>query len=114
MVHDRKKQERKKSAIAFCCILFIVLFALLSLVACGKKTNVKGVIISKYINPPHTIYQPLYTGKVMMMMPYTHPEEHIIVVEVDLLNEQFERNVGHDLYNEVSVGDSVMIEVRIQ
>ena len=50
----------------------------------------------------------------MMMMPYTHPEEHIIVVEVDWLNEQFERNVGHDLYNEVSVGDSVMIEARIQ
>ena len=50
----------------------------------------------------------------MMIIPYTHPQEHIIVVEVDWLNEQFERNVGYDLYNEVSVGDSVMIEVRIK
>lgn len=114
MVHDRKKQERKMSAIAFCCILFIVLFALLSLVACGKKTNVKGVIVSKYINPPHTIYQPIYNGKTVMMLPYTHPEEHIIVVEVDWLNEQFKRNIGNDLYDSVNIGDSVIIDVRVK
>ena len=87
---------------------------LLIFAACGKKTNVKGVIVSKYINPPHTIYQPIYNGKTVIMLPYTYPEEHIIVVEVDWLNEQFKRNVGYDLYNEVSVGDSVMIEVRIK
>jgi hypothetical protein len=93
----------------------VLLFAmLLSLVACGEKANVKGVVVSKYVNPPHTTYNPFYNGKSMMMMPYTHPEEHIIVVEVDWLNEQFKRNVGYDLYNEVSVGDSVMIEVRIK
>ena len=93
----------------------VLLFAmLLSLVACGKKTNVKGVVVSKHVNPPHTIYTTLYNGKVMMMLPYTHPEEHIIVVEVDWLNEQFKRNVGYDLYNKVSVGDSVMIEVKIK
>ena len=28
--------------------------------------------------------------------------------------KQFKRNVGYDLYNELSVGDSVMIEVRIK
>lgn len=93
----------------------VLLFAMLLIfAACGKKTDVKGVVVSKYVNPPHTIYQPLFCGKGMMMMPYTYPEEHIIVVEVDWLNEQLERNVGYDLYNEVSVGDSVMIEVRIQ
>lgn len=93
----------------------VLLFAmLLSLAACGKKTNVKGVVVSKHVNPPYTIYQPVYNGKAMIMMPYTYPEEHIIVVEVDWLNEQFKRNVGYDLYNEVSVGDSVMIEVRIK
>ena len=48
------------------------------------------------------------------MVPYTHPEEHIIVVEVDWLNEQFKKNVGYDLYNKVSVGDSVIIEVRVK
>ena len=93
----------------------VLLFSMLLIfAACSKKTNVKGVVVSKHVNPPHTIYQPLYTGKGMMIIPYTHPQEHIIVVEVDWLNEQFERNVGHDLYNEVSVGDSVMIEARIQ
>ena len=49
-----------------------------------------------------------------MIMPYTYPQQHIIVVEVDWLDSQFERNVGYDLYNKVSVGDSVMIEVRIK
>ena len=93
----------------------VLLFTMLLIfAACGKKTNVKGVVASKHVNPPYTTYHPLYNGKSMMMMPYTHPEEHIIVVEVDWLNEQFERNVGYDLYNEVSVGDSVMIEVRIK
>ena len=93
----------------------VLLFAmLLSLVACGKKTNVKGVVVSKYVNPPHTIYQPIYNGKSMIMMPYTYPEQHVIVVEVDWLNEQFKREVGYDQYNKVSVGDSVMIEVRIK
>ena len=93
----------------------VLLFAmLLVFAACGKKTNVKGVIVNKYVNPPRTIYQPVYSGKVVMMIPYTYPQEHIIVVEVDWLNEQFKRNVGYDIYNEVSVGDSVMIEVRIK
>ena len=93
----------------------VLLFAmLLVFAACGKKTNVKGVVASKHVNPPHTILQPVYNGKTMVMIPFTHPEEHIIVVEVDWLNEQFKRNVGYDLYNEVNVGDSVMIEVRIK
>lgn len=93
----------------------VLLFAmLLSLVACGKKTNVKGVVVSKHVNPPYTIYQPVYCGKVTTMMPYTYPAEYIIVVEVDWLNKQFKRNVGYDLYDDVSIGDSVMIEVRIK
>lgn len=93
----------------------VLLFAMLLIfAACGKKTNVKGVIVSKYINPPHTIYQPIYNGKTVMMLPYTHPEEHIIVVEVDWLNEQFKRNVGNDLYDSVNIGDSVIIDVRVK
>ena len=92
----------------------VLLFAMLLIfVACGKKTNVKGVVVGKHVNPPYTMYQPTYNGKVMMMIPYTHPEEHIIVVEVDWLNEQFKKNVGYDLYNKVGVGDSVIIEVRV-
>ena len=93
----------------------VLLFAmLLVFAACGKKTNVKGVVVSKHVNPPHTILQPVYNGKTIVMIPFTHPQEHIVVVEVDWLNEQFKRNVGYDLYNEVNVGDSVMIEVRIK
>lgn len=93
----------------------VLLFSMLLIfAACGKKTNVKGVIVSKYINPPHTIYQPIYNGKTVMMLPYTHPEEHIIVVEVDWLNEQFKRNVGNDLYDSVNIGDSVIIDVRVK
>jgi len=93
----------------------VLLFAMLLIFAvCGKKTNVKGVIVSKYINPPHTIYQPIYNGKTVMMLPYTHPEEHIIVVEVDWMNEQFKRNVGNDLYDSVNIGDSVIIDVRVK
>lgn len=93
----------------------VLLFAMLLIfAACGKKTNVKGVIVSKYINPPHTIYQPIYNGNIVMMLPYTHPEEHIIVVEVDWLNEQFKRNVGNDLYDSVNIGDSVIIDVRVK
>lgn len=93
----------------------VLLFAmLLVFAACDKKTYVKGVVVSKHVNPPYTTYIPLYNGKSMMMMPYTYPEEHIIIIEVDWLNEQFKRNVGYDIYNDVSVGDSVMIEVRIK
>ena len=93
----------------------VLLFAmLLVFAACGKKTNVKGVVVSKHVNPPHKTYRPFYNGKTMMLMPRTHPEEHIIVVEVDWLNEQFKRYVGYDLYHSVNVGDSVMIEVRIK
>lgn len=81
----------------------VLLFAMLLIfAACGKKTNVKGVVVSKHVNPPYTMYQTIC------------PKEHIIVVEVDWLNEQFNRNVGYAQYNEVSVGDSVMIEVRIK
>jgi hypothetical protein len=93
----------------------VLLFAMLLIfAACANKTNVKGVIVSKYINPPHTIYQPIYNGKTVVMLPYTHPEEHIIVVEVDWLNEQFKRNVGDDLYDSVNIGDSVIIDVRVK
>ena len=93
----------------------VLLFAMLLIfAACGKKTNVKGVIVSKYINPPHTIFKPIYNGKTVMMLPYTHPEEHIIVVEVDWLNEQFKRNVGNYLYDSVNIGDSVIIDVRVK
>jgi hypothetical protein len=49
-----------------------------------------------------------------MMLPYTYPEEHIIVVEVDWLNEQFKRNIGNDLYDSVNIGDSVIIDVRVK
>lgn len=93
----------------------VLLFSMLLIfAACGKKTNVKGVVVSKHVNPPHTIYQPIYNGKTVMMLPYTHPEEHIIVVEVDWLNEQFKRNVGNDLYDSVNIGDSVIIDVRVK
>lgn len=92
----------------------LLLVMLLFLVACGKKTNVKGVVVGKHVKPPYTIHQLVYGGKSMIIMPCTYPEEYIIMVEVDWLNKQFKRNVGYDLYNELSVGDSVMIEVRIK
>ena len=93
----------------------VLIFAiLLVFAACGKKTNVKGVVASKYVEPQRTVLQPKPCGKGCMIMPYTFPQQHIIVVEVDWLDSQFKRNVGYDLYNEVSVGDSVIIEVRIK
>lgn len=93
----------------------VLLFAiLLVFAACGKKTNVKGVVEYKYVEPQHTVLQPIPCGKGCMIMPHTYPQQHIIVVEVDWLDSQFKRNVGYDLYNKVSVGDSVMIEVRIK
>jgi hypothetical protein len=93
----------------------VLLFAMLLIfVACGKKTNVKGVVACKYVEPQHIVLQPIPCGKGCMIMPYTYPQQHIIVVEVDWLDSQFERNVGYDLYNKVSVGDSVIIEVRIK
>ena len=94
--------------------IFLFLMAMLFVfTSCGKETYVQGVIVNKYVNPPRTIYQPVYTGKVMMMMPYTHPQEHNIVVYVDFIDQQFVKNIGYDLYNSLNIGDTVAIKVRV-
>jgi hypothetical protein len=49
----------------------------------------------------------------MMMMPYTHPQEHNIVVYVDFIDQQFVKNIGYDLYNSLNIGDTVAIKVRV-
>ena len=90
----------------------VLLFAmLLSLVACGEKTNVQGVVVRKYVKPARTTYQTVFTGNTVMVLPFNRPQEHIIIIDVDTLDKQYERVVGYDLYNSVSVGDSVIIEL---
>lgn len=84
------------------CIVAMLVFA-----SC-KKEDVKGVVIEKMHKSSYTYTTtiPMYNGKTTTMIPHINhvPDKWILIVQDSIIHEI---SVSHDLYNTISVGDSL-------
>ena len=73
-------------------IVILLLVILLLLTGCGYG-EIKGQVINKRHTPTRTIMQPIYTGKIMTIVPITHSEKWEIQIQKEE-NRRNKNNVG--------------------
>lgn len=62
--------------------LLSVILALCVFVSCAERLD-SGYVIRKVYTPARVIYQPVYNGKTIMLIPLSHPETRKIVFGKD-------------------------------
>lgn len=89
--------------------LFVIIIAIgmLAFQSCNEHVC-DGYVVSKRHTPAHVSFQPVFNGKVTILIPIGRPDKWEIFFE----NNGMKRRIGvtNDLYDKAQVGDSVHVE----